>query len=164
MDRRHFLMGSAVAAGAASRLFASPSDTVRVAVIGIGGRAPRLGGRGKSHLDGFGRLANVQIAAVADPDQTHLDFGLSLVEKNPKQGKRPAGYIDFRKILDDKSIDAITIATPNQPAKPKWNSQPNHASRPSMARCMTRATAKAAGMPTAWGRLCSPAARSCSKS
>ncbi len=113
MERRHFLMGSAAALTASQSVFGSPSDTVRIAVIGVGGRAPHLGGRGRNHLDGFGRLDNVQIAAVADPDQTHLDFGLSVVEKNPKQGKRPAGYIDFRKILDDKSIDAISIATPN---------------------------------------------------
>ena len=82
-------------------------------MIGVGGRGTHLGGRGKSHLDGFGRLDNVQIVAVSDPDQTHLDFGLSTVEQNPQQGKRPKGYIDFRKILDDKSIDAISIATPN---------------------------------------------------
>jgi predicted dehydrogenase len=113
MERRHFLMGSAAALTASQSVFGSPSDTVRIAVIGVGGRAPHLGGRGKSHLDGFGGLENVQIAAVSDPDQTHLDFALSTVEQNPKQGKRPAGYIDFRKILDDKSIDAITIATPN---------------------------------------------------
>jgi predicted dehydrogenase len=113
MERRHFLMSSAAALTAAQSVFGNPSDTVRIAVIGVGGRGTHLGGRGKSHLDGFGRLDNVQIAAVADPDQTHLDFGVSTVEQNPKQGKRPAGYIDFRKILDDKSIDAVTIATPN---------------------------------------------------
>ena len=106
-------MGSAAALTASQSVFGSPSDTVRIAVSGVGGRGEHLGGRGKSHLDGFGRLDNVQVAAVCDPDQTHLDFGLTTVEQNPKQGKRPAGYIDFRKILDDKSIDAISIATPN---------------------------------------------------
>jgi predicted dehydrogenase len=114
MQRRHFLVSSAAALTAAQSVFGSPNDTVRIAVIGVGGKGARLGGRGRNHLDSFGRLDNVEIAAVSDIDQTHLDFGLSLVEKNPKQGKRPKGYIDFRKILEDKSIDAISIATPNQ--------------------------------------------------
>ena len=114
MQRRHFLVSSAAALTAAQSVFGSPNDTVRIAVIGVGGKGARLGGRGRNHLDSFGRLDNVEIAAIADIDQTHLDFGLSLVEKNPKQGKRPKGYIDFRKILEDKSIDAISIATPNQ--------------------------------------------------
>src|ERR1017187_7114179 len=104
MDRRHFLMGSAVAAGAASRLFASPSDTVRVGCIGIGGR-------GRDHISGLGRLPNVELAAIADIDESHLRTGLSQIEK--AGWKAPQTYTDFRKMLEDKSIDAVSIATPN---------------------------------------------------
>ena len=104
MDRRHFLMGSALAAGAASPLFGSPSDTVRMGCIGIGGR-------GKDHISGFGRLPNVELAAIADIDDSHVANGLAQIAK--AGWKKPQTYTDFRKLLDDKSIDAISIATPN---------------------------------------------------
>ena len=104
MDRRHFLMGSALAAGAASPLFGSPSDTVRMGCIGIGGR-------GKDHISGFGRLPNVELAAIADIDDSHVANGLAQIAK--AGWKKPQTYTDFRKMLDDKSIDAISIATPN---------------------------------------------------
>src|SRR5690242_2771369 len=111
MNRRHFLMGSAAALGAAQTVFGSPNDTVRVAVIGVGGKGKVLGGRGKDHITSYNKLENVEIAAICDVDQTHLDYGLGLVEK--AKGKKPQGYSDIRKLLEDKNIDAISIATPN---------------------------------------------------
>ena len=111
MDRRRFIMGSAAAVGAASNVLGAPGDTVRVGVLGVGGQGEHLGGRGKDHLTGFGKLPNVEVAAVCDVDQRHLDYGVDLVAKHG--GKKPQGYTDYRKILDDKSIDAISIATPN---------------------------------------------------
>jgi predicted dehydrogenase len=111
MDRRHFLISSAAALGAASIVKGSPNDTVRVACIGVGGHGKTLGGRGKDHINGYSKLPNVEIAAICDVDQTHLDYGIGLAAE--KTGKKPAAFTDFRKILDDKSIDAISIATPN---------------------------------------------------
>src|SRR5438093_3209079 len=121
MNRRHFLMGSAAALGAAQSVFGSPNDTVRVAVIGVGGHSKNpsggapdrdgLGGRGKDHLMGLSKLENVEVAAVCDVDQSHLDYGVGLIEKATK--KKPQGFSDFRKVLEDKNIDAISIATPN---------------------------------------------------
>ena len=104
MDRRHFLMGSAVASQAVSRLFASPSDTVRMGCIGIGGR-------GRDHISGLGKLPNVELAGIADIDESHLANGLSQIAK--AGWKKPQTYTDFRKMLEDKSIDAVSIATPN---------------------------------------------------
>src|SRR5207237_1166972 len=46
-----------------------------------------------------------------DVDQSHLDYGVGLIEKATK--KKPQGFSDFRKVLEDKNIDAISIATPN---------------------------------------------------
>jgi predicted dehydrogenase len=72
------------------------NDRVRVAICG-------LHGRGKDHMGGFSRLANVEIAAVCDVDENVL--------------RRASGnsqtFTDVRKLLEDKSIDAISIATPN---------------------------------------------------
>src|SRR5437763_5849075 len=105
MDRRYFL-GSALSAGVAirSHALASPNDTVRVACVGVHGR-------GRSHIHAYSQMANVEIAAICDIDESVLNARLSDVEK--AKGKRPAGYTDLRKLLEDKSIDAISIATPN---------------------------------------------------
>jgi predicted dehydrogenase len=97
-------MGSAAAVGAGRGLLASANDTVRVGVIGIGGRGP-------SHISGFGRLPNVEVAAICDVDEAHLRKGAAQVEK--AGWKKPQAFGDFRKMLEDKSIDAVSIATPN---------------------------------------------------
>ncbi|MGD0302946.1 MAG: Gfo/Idh/MocA family oxidoreductase [Bryobacteraceae bacterium] len=100
MNRRHFLMSSAGVLAAARRATPSPNDTVRVACVG-------LRGRGKDHLKEYGRIANVEIAALCDIDEKVLNEAASQFQK------RPATYSDLRKLLEDKSIDAISIATPN---------------------------------------------------
>jgi len=105
MDRRYFLMTSAGAAGSlrASQL-ASANNTVRVAVVGIRGQ-------GGSHIGMYSRMPNVEIAALCDVDESVLNKRLDEVEKRSK--KRPAAFTDIRKLLEDKSIDAVSIATPN---------------------------------------------------
>jgi predicted dehydrogenase len=85
-------------------MFGAPSDTVRIALIGVGGR-------GRQDIGGFDKLPNVEVVAVCDVDQKHLDSGVDQVVKDG--GKKPQGFTDYRNILDDKSIDAIAIATPN---------------------------------------------------
>jgi predicted dehydrogenase len=105
MNRRHFLMGS-VATGALTRasVLASPNDTIRVACVGVHGQ-------GRTHLRHYGKMQNVEIAAICDVDESVLNSRLDDVEKTGR--KRPAAYTDLRKLLEDKSIDAISIATPN---------------------------------------------------
>jgi predicted dehydrogenase len=56
-------------------------------------------------------MQNVEIAAICDVDESVLAQRLADTEKLTK--KRPAGFTDLRKVLEDKSIDAISIATPN---------------------------------------------------
>jgi predicted dehydrogenase len=104
MDRRNFLIGSAAALGAGSSVFGVPSDTVRVAVAGIGGRA-------RDHIASLMRLPNVEIVALCDPDDLHLANGQRQVAEAGRQA--PRDYRDIRKLLEDKSIDAVTIASPN---------------------------------------------------
>src|SRR5579864_5791329 len=104
MNRRHFLMTSAGVLAATRRATSSPSDTVRIACVG-------LRGRGKDHINGFAKLPNVEIAALCDVDESVLNKATSQVEGITN--KRPKGYSDLRKLLEDKSIDAISIATPN---------------------------------------------------
>ncbi|HXE12826.1 MAG TPA: Gfo/Idh/MocA family oxidoreductase, partial [Bryobacteraceae bacterium] len=104
MNRRYFLFSSAAALTAAPRLRSSPNDTIRVACVG-------LRGRGKSHIHAYSKLPNVEIAAFCDIDESVLSKTFAAYEATGK--KKPASYIDVRKLLEDKSIDAISIATPN---------------------------------------------------
>src|SRR5882724_6548728 len=105
MHRRHFLMGS-LAAGAAmrSRAVASPNDTVRIACVGVHAQ-------GREHLRRYSAMQNVEIAAICDVDESVLNARIGELEKSGK--KRPAAFTDLRKLLEDKSIHAISIATPN---------------------------------------------------
>jgi predicted dehydrogenase len=98
-------MGS-LAAGVASRsaLAASANDTIRVACVGIHGQ-------GKVHVARYGAMSNVEVAAICDIDESVQNACVTEMEKAGK--KRPAVYTDFRKLLEDKSIDAVSIATPN---------------------------------------------------
>jgi len=98
-------MSSAAAVGSAMAApTKSPNDTVRIACVG-------LRGRGKSHLKAFTTLPNVDLVAVCDVDQSVLNEASKFVES--KRQKAPATFTDLRKLLEDKSIDAISIATPN---------------------------------------------------
>src|SRR5919106_146366 len=50
-------------------------------------------------------------AAICDVDESVLNKRVGEVESSGK--KRPAAFTDIRKVLEDKSIDAVSIATPN---------------------------------------------------
>ena len=104
MDRRNFI-ASAVTAGTLLRpASASANDTVRVACVGVRGR-------GRDHIRAYEKMQKVEIAAVCDIDDSILNARLGEIEKDT--GRRPTGYSDIRKLLEDKSIDAVSIATPN---------------------------------------------------
>jgi predicted dehydrogenase len=105
VDRRHFLMSS-MALPVALKASALPSqnNTVRVAVVGFNGR-------GKAHISAYLKIPNVEIAALCDVDQAVVESGCKMVEAAGK--KRPATFADIRRVLDDQTIDAVSIATPN---------------------------------------------------
>src|SRR3954452_20983033 len=105
MNRRHFLLGSAVTSTVLRpHMMASANDTVRVACVGVHQQ-------GRAHIAHYAKMPNVEIAAICDIDESILNTRLSNVESLGK--KRPAGYTDFRKLLENKNIDAVSIATPN---------------------------------------------------
>ncbi len=105
MNRRSFLVNSAAALGtSALSAVASPNDTIRIATVG-------LRSRGKSHMQAFTSLPKVDLVALCDVDDAILRQASAFVES--KRGKAPATYTDLRKLLEDKSIDAISIASPN---------------------------------------------------
>jgi len=97
-------MSSAAAGAAALKAAPSINDTVRVACVGIRGQ-------GKSHIHVYSQMPTVEIAALCDVDESVLNQRTQEMVSAGK--KKPAGYTDVRKLLEDKSIDAISIATPN---------------------------------------------------
>jgi predicted dehydrogenase len=115
ISRREFLKtGARTSAGLAAlsgisflarpeRVFGA-NDRVRVAVVG-------LHGQGWSHVEEYSKLPNVELAAFCDVDENVLKQRLDEAQKMGL--KKPATFIDLRKLLEDKSIDAISIATPN---------------------------------------------------
>ncbi len=104
MKRRQFLMTASAGAFAARQSFGSPSERVRVACVGVRGQ-------GNSHIKNYLKMPDVEIAAVVDIDESVLNKRLGEIEQ--ASGNRPAGYSDLRKLLENKDIDAVSIATPN---------------------------------------------------
>jgi predicted dehydrogenase len=78
---------------------AGPSERVRIGVIGCGGQ-------GGSHIRSLSGLKEAEVVYVADVDSKRL-------AKAEGESGGATGVADFRRILDDTSIDAVTIATPD---------------------------------------------------
>lgn len=81
-----------------------PSNKVRVAILGN-----RI--RGKQHVAELAKIPDVEIAYLCDPDTSLSAELAAIVEK--QQGSAPKTTQDLRRVFDDKSIDAVFIATPN---------------------------------------------------
>jgi predicted dehydrogenase len=84
---------------------ADANDTLHVAVVGVHGR-------GMAHVGGFlNKNNNTLITHVCDADTAVIGSAMKKIEDAQKAA--PKFEQDFRKLLDDKSIDIISIATPN---------------------------------------------------
>ena len=106
LNRRNFVkagVGAAAIAMQSGRVLGA-NDRVRVAVVG-------LRGRGKDHLKTYNKIEGVEIAAVCDIDENVMAERLKDIEAMGMP--KPKTFIDYRKLLEDKSIDAVSIATPN---------------------------------------------------
>jgi predicted dehydrogenase len=108
ITRRDFVKRS-IAVGAGLTL-ASPfsrvrgaNDDIRVAVVGINGR----GGR---HISNFDKMDGVRVAGLCDVDRRVLE---RRAKPFKDRNKKVDAYVDIRKLLDNKNIDAISIATTN---------------------------------------------------
>ena len=105
-SRRKFLVqaGALSAAASAGRTAVAANDTIEAAVIGCGVR-------GEVHADQFADRHGCRVRWVCDPDRSRAEKLADRVEK--RQGTRPEIAVDLRKVYDDKSVDVVTIATPN---------------------------------------------------
>lgn len=88
---------------ALGRAATAANRKIRVAVVALG--------RGMAHVSALLNLPDTEIAGLAEVDPVRLASGLKAV--SAKQTGACRGETDFRRFLEDKSIDAIFIATPN---------------------------------------------------
>ena len=117
-NRREFLDRAAILAAAAATSAGAvaaeqpavaasraASDRLRVAVVGVRGR-------GMSHVAGFlSKSVNAEITTICDCDEDVIGNAMTRITK--EQGKAPAYVKDVRKVVEDKNIDVVSIATPN---------------------------------------------------
>src|ERR1051326_7739458 len=105
LSRRSFLKSSLAGAAACTLTPRSWSqvvganDLVRVAVVG-------LNGRGESHISEFGKIQGARVVALCDVDR-------DVLERRSRSLAGVQKYRDIRKLLENKEVDAISIATPN---------------------------------------------------
>jgi predicted dehydrogenase len=106
LDRRRFLHASAATlsalavAGAADK----PHDKIVLAFAGVHGR-------GRDLLRGFSSFEDVEVAAICDPDQNVIANALKAI--NARQKRTPQVVKDLRRVLDDREVTALVVATPD---------------------------------------------------
>ena len=120
MNRREFLHDTTALAAlmAGAGIFAGPVATARAAAKKKGDANDKLhvaiigvNGRGMDHVKQFANKHDCLITTICDCDSAVIGRAMKLVEKEQK--KAPRYEQDLRRVLDDKTIDIITIAMPN---------------------------------------------------
>src|SRR5262245_37587708 len=101
-SRRHFLGASAAAGLAVATGRAAAEDRVAVAVMGTGGRGTQLAAA-------FAKQPGVTVSHVCDVDAAHAGKAADATAR--AGGKTPQVVEDFRRILDDKAVDVLVVAT-----------------------------------------------------
>jgi len=105
MDRRLFFTAAATTAASYSRILGA-NDRITAGIIGAGGQGRGVWGR-------FLKQPDVNPGAVCDVYRPHLERAMAMAE-----GKAKA-YTDFRKLLEQKDIEAVIVATPDH-----WHALP----------------------------------------
>ena len=109
INRRDFLQYSAAAGamlstGLTARAADSPSEKIVLGIMGVNGRGTDL-------ARGFASVPGNEIAYVCDVDERAIAKATKALSDAGKPS--PQGVGDFRKILDDKNVDALVIAAPD---------------------------------------------------
>ena len=109
-NRRDFLKQSALASAAvltSSNAFAfrgAPNEKVIMGIMGTNSRGAFL-------AKTFANLPNVEVGFICDPDEKVLAKTIADIEK--QTGKKPKGFADIRKMLEQKDLDGFAIAAPD---------------------------------------------------
>ena len=83
-----------------TRQSTSPNERLRVAVLGVNGR-------GSDHANAFNARKDCVVSSICDADAA---IGARAAARYPS---KPRFVQDMRRIFDDKSVDIVSIATPN---------------------------------------------------
>ena len=109
LSRRNFVKTSSLIGAASVSVLPSvfgsdaPSRKLRVGVMGMK--------RGRAHITGFQGVSNVEIAYVCDVDSNRAAETGEIANQGQDKPVKVVG--DFRRILDDDSVDILSIAAPN---------------------------------------------------
>lgn len=112
LSRRTFLAASAAAPLVLSQRAVAANDRLTLGFIGVGTM-------GRGHLGAHLGRKDVEVVAVCDVVKERLDSAAQMVEKKYADRKKDGAwkgvksFDDYRKLLADKSIDAVVIATPD---------------------------------------------------
>jgi predicted dehydrogenase len=79
------------------------NDRIRIAVVGVNSR-------GKAHISAVSKCTNISIGYICDVDTRVAEIAAKLAEDTTRE--RPEIQVDFRKLIEEKDLDMITIATP----------------------------------------------------
>ncbi len=112
MKRREFVRGAlaagaavtAVSRGARGGAAGGTSSAVRLGIMGVNGM-------GRHHVSVLAQLPDAEIAYVCDVDRRVIPPALKLLADRGRT--EPHVVTDFRRILDDASVEAVVIATPD---------------------------------------------------
>lgn len=103
MNRRYFF-GAAMAGLATTRVRAAAGDKVNIGMIGVGGR-------GRGLLGICSSLPDVNVTHLCDADQASLERANQVIAKSGRP--QPKTTNDMRRLFDDKTVDAVVVATPD---------------------------------------------------
>jgi predicted dehydrogenase len=110
VGRRQFLQAGAASIGLAALHSEAAShaseEPKRVGLIGSGWY-------GKSDLWRLIQVAPIEVISICDPDQRMLAEGIEIASQRQKSGKKPRGYNDYRKMLEENELDIVLIGTPD---------------------------------------------------
>ncbi len=98
------LIPSFATGGPASGSVIGANDRIRIGVIGVNSR-------GRALASGFARMKGSEVTHLCDVDSKALERTQGDIFKIT--GKKPKGYKDMRKMLEDKDVDAVVIALPD---------------------------------------------------
>lgn len=82
------------------------NERIRAAVCGVNGQ-------GAGHLSRLSEMDGVEVIYIVDPDSRLHENRIKASQEKSKGRSNPKAVQDIRKILDDKNLDVISIATPN---------------------------------------------------
>jgi predicted dehydrogenase len=100
MTRRNFARSAGLATALSYSRILGANDRVGIGYIG-------LGNRGDQVHDAFLEHGDAQTVAVCDLRSDYLDFA------SKKSRGTPQRYKEYKKLLEDKQVDAVAIATPD---------------------------------------------------